>query len=224
MSEEKVYFSNSKGQKLAGLLNVPEGEGPFNALVRAHGYGSSKDGSTGSAFAEEFSDAVVFRFDFHGHGESEGDFSEVDAYQCVDDLKNAIEYVKSLDVVDKIAVTGSSLGGLATTLAVAWHDNVVSAVMICPVSDFAPLRARDIKYQKLLEYDVYREAEKIDVPALIIHGDHDIVVPIKQSKELIKHLKKGKFHIIEGASHIFGEEAHFKEVISTAAKFIRENF
>lgn len=224
MPIKKVFFTNSKSMKLAAWLHVPEGKGPFPAVVRVHGYGSSKDGRTSVAFAEAFSDIVFLRFDFHGHGESEGKFEEVDAAQCVDDLKCAVEYVRGLDCVDKnkIAVTGSSLGGLATTLAAAWHDKVVCAVMVCPVSEFEPLRARDIKYKQLLEYDVYKEAEKIMVPVLIIHGDKDDVVPIEQSIELAKHLRRGTLHIVKDGDHSFSDQKHHHEVISVSAEFIRE--
>ena len=39
MGEEKVWFENSKGQKLCGFLHTPEGTGPFPAVVLVHGFG-----------------------------------------------------------------------------------------------------------------------------------------------------------------------------------------
>ncbi len=225
MSEQKVFFKNSKGMKLAAWLHVPDGKGFFPAVVKAHGYRSSKEGTKAIALGEELKDFVYFRFDFHGHGESEGKLEDVDAAQCVDDLKCAIEYIRELSYVDKnkIGITGSSLGGLATTLAAAWHDKVACAVPVCPVSQFEPFRARQIKYQKLVMYDVYEEAEKIKCPVLIIHGDADSVVPIKDSLELVKHLEKGRLHAVKGADHMFSASEHFKEMIKETVKFMREN-
>lgn len=201
---------------------MPDEKGPFPAVIRAHGYRSSKEGSSSTALANEFSNdkIVFFRFDFHAHGESEG--KVVDAKQCVDDLICAVGYLKMLDVVDqkRIAITGSSLGGLATTLAATW-DDVACAVPVCPVSTFEPFRVRDIKYKDLVDVNVYAEAEKIKCPVLVVHGDKDDIVPISQSVELVKHLKKGKLHIVKGADHQFSDEKHFKEMIKTVADFIR---
>ena len=225
MPVEKVFFTNSEGMSLAAWLHVPDGTGPFPAVVRVHGYKSSKDGRTSTAFAACFPDMVFLRFDFHCHGESECR-DGVDAARCVDDLKSAVAYVRSLRIVDqtKIAVIGSSLGGLAVTLAAAGSDSIAAAVAICPVSTFEPFRVRDIKYQKLLGIDVYHEAEKISVPFLIIHGDKDTIVPVTQSIELGKHLKAGKLHVARGADHSFSQETHHAELLKTAAEFIKGVF
>jgi dipeptidyl aminopeptidase/acylaminoacyl peptidase len=228
MTVEKVFFENGKGQKLAAWLHVPEGDGPFAAVVRAHGYKSSKDGSTSVALAEEFADFVFLRFDFHGHGESEGDPEKIDAAQCVDDMKQAVEYVKNHDKVDptRIGITGTSLGGLATTLT-ALHPDVAVAVPVCPVSDFEPFRVRDIKYFELLDEmgktNVYAQAEKITCPVLIIHGDKDTIVPISQSMELVKHLRRGTLHVVVGGNHWFGDGEHFNQMIENTVDFLREH-
>ncbi len=225
MNVKKVFFLNGLGLKLAGWLHTPKGKGPFPAVIRAHGYKSSKDGSSSTALANEFSgDKIVFlRFDMHGHGESEGNPEVIDARQCVDDVQCALGYLRLLEVVDqkRIAITGSSLGGLATTLTAAWHDQVACAVPVCPVSTFEPFRVRDIKYKDLVDVNVYAEAEKIKCPVLVVHGDKDEIVPIAQSIELVKHLKKGELHIVKGADHQFSDEKHFKEMIKTVADFIR---
>ncbi len=225
MPAEKVFFTNSEGMNLAAWLHVPDGIGPFPAVVRAHGYRMSKDGRTSAAFAACFPDMVFLRFDFHCHGESECR-DGVDAARCVDDLRSAVAYAQSLRFVDqtKLAVIGSSLGGLAVTLAAAGDKAIAAAVAICPVSTFEPFRARDIKYQKLLGIDVYQEAEKISVPFLIIHGDKDNIVPIAQSIELEKHIATGRLHIIRGADHPFSQETHHAELLGAAVGFIREVF
>ena len=224
--EQKVTFKNGAGQKLAGILHVPEGEGPFAAVVRAHGYSGSKDGRTGQVLAEHFQDVVFFRFDFHGHGESEGHFEDVDAAQCIDDLKCAIEYVASLEQVNnnKIAVTGSSLGGLSTLLAVAWHGNVSCAVPVCPVSRINNLRGTQIKYQQLVDTNIHEECEAIEIPLLIVHGDKDDIVPIKDSQDLIEHLGRGELHTVKGANHVFEGINEYKEYIDTVVSFIRGHF
>jgi dipeptidyl aminopeptidase/acylaminoacyl peptidase len=204
---------------------VPEGKGQGIPVLRPHGYRSNKDRTSSTALAEEFSgDKIVFfRFDMHGHGESEGNPAVTDARQCVDDVMRAIGYLRTLAVVDprKIAITGSSLGGLATTLAAAW-DDVACAVPVCPVSSYEPFSSRAIDFHALPKDNVYAEAEKIKCQVLVVHGDKDDIVPIGQSKELVKHLKKGKLHVVKGADHQFSDEKHFREMIKTVADFIRK--
>ncbi len=227
---EKVFFTNKKGMKLAGWLHMPKGKGPWPALVKTHGWQGNKDGSSSTALIEPFLDMVYLRFDMHGHGESEGTLENYDAALCVDDVKNAVEFVYGLKEVDKsrVAVTGSSLGGLATTLAAAWSDKVALAVPVCPVSDFTPNHVSDIKYKNLIKLlgqeNVYREAEKIKIPVLVIHGDADDVVPIAQSIELIKHIKNGVQHTIRGADHTFSKEKDFKQMIEQISEFVHERF
>lgn len=45
-TSEKVFFTNSKGYRLAGVLNFPRGLSPFPAVVFSHGFDSSKESPT----------------------------------------------------------------------------------------------------------------------------------------------------------------------------------
>ena len=225
MPIQKVFFKNNKGLKLAAWLHTPAGDGPFPAVIRTHGYRSNKEGRTSVVLAEKFTNFIYFRFDMHGHGESEGNPEEIDALQCAHDVQSAIEYVRSLPSVDKkrIALTGSSLGGMAVLLAAAWED-VAAVVPVCPVTDFHPFKKSDVKYKSLIAQlaseNIYKEAEKISSPTCVIHGDNDTVVPIMQSIELIRHLKEGTLHIIPGADHIFSNEKNFQQMIQHTVDFI----
>jgi uncharacterized protein len=227
---KKVHFTNKKGMKLAGWLHTPKGKGPFPALIRTHGWKSSKEGSGSTALVDKFKDMIYLRFDMHGHGESEGSIEQLDVELCVDDMKSAVDFVSTLKNVDKnkIAVTGSSLGGLTAILTAAWSEKVALAIPVCPVSDFHPFRIKDIKYENLLKLlkveNVYKEVERMNTPMFIIHGDADPVVPISQSIELIKHLKNGVLHVIPGADHVFSKEEHFKHMIREIDEFVHEKF
>jgi len=229
MPVDKVFFKNSAGQKLAGWLHVPDKQGKFPAVIRTHGYRSSKEGRTSLLLADHFKDVVYLRFDMHGHGESEGNPDEINAAQCGDDMVAAVNYVSGLPFVDaaRIGVTGSSLGGMATILAAAWHPSIKAAVPVCPVSDFHPFKKSEVHYQPLVDKlgvdNLYKEAEKITCSVFIIHGDHDTVVQLHQSMGLIRHLRHGTLHIIPGADHIFSNEKHFEQMIEQTADFLREH-
>lgn len=52
------------------------------------------------------------------------------------------------------------------------------------------------------ETNFTEDLKKTDVPALVIHGDDDQIVPIASSAQMaVKLLKKGELKIYKGASH-----------------------
>ena len=56
------------------------------------------------------------KFDFNGHGESEGEFSGMTVPNEIEYAKLVYEYVKSLPFVGDIALTGHSQGGVVASM------------------------------------------------------------------------------------------------------------
>ena len=252
MTVKKVFFQNSKGDKLAGILHLPDKEGKFPAVIRMHGYRSSKDGSSSKAFCESLEqDFVCLRFDFWAHNESEGDFVDLTVTEELDDARAAIEFISNLEQVDKerVGIEGSSLGGMIAIHTAANNPKVKAAVFVCPVSNFKKTfsRMEDIELWKKqgwkltynsagkefkigyqffedgCKYDLYKEAEKINFPTLIIHGDADKSVSIEDSKELVKHLKNTRLEIVNDSDHQFSKPEHSKIRVEKTAEFFRLN-
>ena len=154
MKEEKVWFNNSKGQKLCGLLFVPEGRGPFPITILCHGLSSSKTGSTIKHTTSRLSELKIasLAIDFSGHGESDGEFKNTTLSDVIGDTKSALDYVEHLDFIDKqkVALMGSSYGGIAA-LMVASQDSRVRVLS---------LRAPAIKLAKAILVRVDISPEK----------------------------------------------------------------
>ena len=55
---------------------------------------------------------AVIKFDFDGHGESDGDFSDMNVYSEILDAAKVIDYVRNLDFVTDIYIVGHSQGAL----------------------------------------------------------------------------------------------------------------
>lgn len=68
--------------------------------------------------------------------------------------------------------------------------------------------------------DGYKAAEKINIPTIIIHGEKDIDVPVKQSKKLNKILKNSELYLFENADHYFKKEGEFEKMIKLLFEFI----
>lgn len=137
MKEEKVFFENSRGQKLCGLVALQKRISPAIILVHGmmprtdkHEYGFY-DRVSIDLFKEGYS---IFRFDFHAHGESEGNYVDVRLEQEVDDLKCAIDFLleKYSDRIDikNIGILATSFG--ANPAIILNDKRIKSLVLSCP--------------------------------------------------------------------------------------------
>lgn len=120
---EEVTFSNGD-VTLAGTLSLPDGPGPFPAVVLASGSGpQDRDEYLGGGIAirpfELLANALtpagiaVLRYDDRGVGASTGDFSTSDLHDFADDAEAAITYLTTRDDIDQdhIGLIGHSEGG-----------------------------------------------------------------------------------------------------------------
>ena len=132
MRLETITFTNQRKEKLSGWLTIPDqakngkgGKKKFPIVIICHGYRSGKASTKGKLFTDLFAeDFVILRFDFNGHGESEGKFEDLTISKCVEDLRAAISYAETLSYVDKnnIAVQGSRMGAMtALPISLPFH-------------------------------------------------------------------------------------------------------
>src|SRR3989338_7186738 len=123
--QEKSYFSNSKGNKICGILSNPTSELSTPVIILCHGFTTSKNNFTNTKLEKMFNEQKIstFRFDFFGHGESEGNFEDITISEAVDDISNAIRLLKNLGY-SKIGIVGSSFGGMAALLVASKIDDL----------------------------------------------------------------------------------------------------
>ena len=197
---EKRKFKNSKGLTLAAIY---EGEDKnAKVVVMCHGYKSSKDKETSRLLAKKLVEkgVSVLRFDFTGHGQSEGNMEDITPLQGLDDLSCA---VKNLDKED-FGLYGSSFGGYIALLYAS--DNSISSLALkAPVSDYRETAAiidRPHFLEETRSINLYKKVKSIKCPVLIIHGDRDDVVSLRQSKKLHQSLVSDKrLQVVHGADH-----------------------
>lgn len=123
--EQFAQFTVS-GQRIYGMLHVPDGERPSSGwpcAVILHGFTGNRGGDHRllpllSRFLAARGVASL-RFDFRGSGESEGDFSEMTVAREVEDVEAAFAYVRGLPMLDpeRAMLLGFSMGGLVASLA-----------------------------------------------------------------------------------------------------------
>ncbi|PIN86139.1 hypothetical protein COV19_06605 [Candidatus Woesearchaeota archaeon CG10_big_fil_rev_8_21_14_0_10_44_13] len=254
MREEKVYFRNRKGEKLCGVLTVPEDTSKKCPLiVLCHGFSSSKDSKTYVFLAKELFKLgrLSLRFDFYGHGESEGKFEDITLTEGSQDILSAIEYVKGLDYVGRIGLFGTSFGGVCSVIATSKTNQLSALALKCPALEMGKKRREEMGlenlskwknegfmvyknhegkklrlnysfYEDAITIDAYKEAKKISLPVLIVHGDNDESVPVQQSEKLAGLIGGARLEIIKGANHFFGEKEHYDLANRFFIKFFKE--
>ncbi len=161
--EVRLRFANSQGLKLAGLFRLPSGVCRPPLVVACHGFLSSKDSLTNSLLADRLERLGIacLRFDFSGHGDSEGDVSEISLARGVDDLKSALESVIGQRVIDadRIGLFGSSFGGNVVLWHTAWDERIKAVALKAPVSDLAAVFEKQAGPDRIKEWRERGSAE-----------------------------------------------------------------
>lgn len=251
--QNKIYFSNSKGNKLCGILSNPTPYFNTPIIILCHGFTTSKDSNTYTKIEQIFNkkNIATFRFDFFGHGESEGDFEKITISEAVDDILNAIKYLKQKGF-SKIGLFGSSFGGISSIMAASKTDDLFVLALKSPVSNYlerdlqkktkeeierwksdgfnfyikSDSEKKKLNYSFFEDYknnDGYEASKKIKIPTLIVHGDKDESVPIEQSKKTANILENCKLEIIEGADHKYSKSDDFEKMLNLISNFVVEN-
>ena len=132
MKTERLTFPNLTGHQLSARLERPD-EGPPRAYALfAHCFTGTKNLRAVSNIARSLTDEgiAVFRFDFTGLGESEGDFSDTNFSSNVADLVAAAKFLATAYEAPKILI-GHSLGGAAVLQAA---HKIPSAIAVATIA------------------------------------------------------------------------------------------
>ncbi len=245
---EKLVFKNDGGDKLYGIISNPSGIKTNPVIIFCHGFGSSMWSKKYVNFEKILNENNIstFRFDFFAHGESEGKFEEITVSEAVNDIENAISFLKGLGY-SRFGLVGSSFGGLASIIVASKTSDLYLLCLISPVSDYFEIIERDIgrggiqewkdngfheywrKYR--LNYSfvedaknniAYKVASRIRIPTLIVHRDKDEVVPFEQSIKISSLIKNSRLEIVIGRGHPYSTKKDFDYMINLVSKFIVE--
>ncbi len=213
---EEVSFRGSAGQ----LRGVVHGSSP-KAVILCHGFTSSKDNKAG--WAEELAkDFTVLRFDFSGHGESNGKLEDITLTSLIKDTQCAVGFLKKRGA-KSIGIAGHSLGASVTILSAS----VAKAICpIEPVTDFSSVKLNPYGLKKFDEdarkYDIYSMLKTVKTPVLFIHGDKDDVVPLWHSQKALSFAPPGsRLEVINGMTHDI-QETGYEKVVALTKKWFNQ--
>ncbi len=248
---EKVTIDGDHG-KLQGVIHKPQlkqGE-RVPMVVLCHGFMGRKESDLLIKIADQLQAAGIasIRFDFNGHGESEGRFQDMTVLNEIVDAKKVVEYVSALPYVGSVAIAGHSQGGVvaAMTAGELGAAKIKSVVLLAPaavlrddairgntmgatydpfnpgeyVELFRGLKLGAEYIRTAFSMPIYETSAKYKGPALIIHGTGDRVVPYTYGERFHEIWPKSKLEILDRADHGFSKETD--KVASSSSKFLIE--
>lgn len=128
---EQLFFK-SEGSKIAAHLYFPENVNNAPCIIMCHGFAGVKELLLPN-FAERFSahGYAALTFDYRGFGESEGEPGRLMPALQVEDILNAISFMRTCSNVDKkrIALWGTSFGG-ANAIVAATRNVKISCMAV----------------------------------------------------------------------------------------------
>lgn len=223
MRSQKVQFQGAFGDSLSARIDFPEKSDPKAFALFAHCFTCSKDlkavGNISRALAGR--GIAVFRFDFTGLGESEGEFSDTNFSSNIDDLAAASAFMSREYRAPDILV-GHSLGGAAVLQA---SDQIKSCKAVSTIG--APCNPIHVKQNFGAKLDRIEETGEAEV---MLAGR-----PFKIKKQFLDDLEETRmdsfiknlgralliFHSpidntvgIDNAAHIFKLAKHPKSFVS----------
>jgi dipeptidyl aminopeptidase/acylaminoacyl peptidase len=132
--EKQIAFT-VEGQKLYGMLHIPEGVPRFPAIAMLHGFSGQRIEphrlfvKTARRLSQE--GIAVLRFDFRGSGESEGDFYDMTLSGEIKDALAALDFLRAQPEVDiqRLGVIGLSMGGYVATCVTTLNPKIKALVL-----------------------------------------------------------------------------------------------
>lgn len=245
---EKISIQG-KG-RLSAYLQKPSADyrGPIAVLM--HGFMANKKLEPLKSIANELESRGIasLRFDFDGHGESEGRFRDMTVLTELDDARHVIDYVRQAGAYDSIALIGHSQGGVvAGMIAGELGDEIKALVQLAPAAVLKDDALQGVLMGK--HYDpsnppetltvffhrvgkgyflaaqslpIYEQSSLYKGPVLLIHGTKDKIVPHSYSEKYDQVYSNSILQLYEGENHFLSKCR--KAIVRQTVAFLAENF
>jgi pimeloyl-ACP methyl ester carboxylesterase len=241
---QAVQFHDTGEGRLA--YRRRDGAGP--TLVWLGGFGSDMDGTKAAALDDwaAASGRAFLRFDYFGHGGSDGAFTDGTITRWREDALAVIDALTDGPLV----LVGSSMGGWLACLAAAVRpDRVAGLLLIAPAADFTSALveanltdemrrdlARTGVWARLGEPPITRTLlddgarwnilpgpVPIEVPLRVLQGGQDEPVPWSHALTLFQAVKSTDkvFTLIHDGDHRLSRPQDLKRMTSVAEELVR---
>ena len=236
---ERVSIDGDHG-RLAAIIQKPELQAGQKCpmVVFCHGFGGRKEGPLFELIADTLQAHGIasVRFDFNGHGDSEGEFKDMTVPNEIEDAKKVVEYVRDLRYVSDLAIVGHSQGGVVAAMtagelgteafravalmapAAVLRDDAIRGSTVGKQYDpfdlgeyvelFGKMKLGANYVKTAFTLPIYETAARYQGPALIIHGNGDRVVPYTYGERFHQIWPKSEFVMQEYYDHGFSQNIY----------------
>ncbi len=242
-TKQKVEFTGSQGNALAGLLETPADK-PHAYVLFAHCFTCGKDIAAASRVARELVSRgfAVFRFDFTGLGSSDGDFANTNFSSNIQDLVLAASFLRESYEAPSLLI-GHSLGGTAVLNAARLIPETRGLVTIgspasaehvakqfaCDIESIerdgeatVSLAGREFTIKKQFVDDIrehqHTRLNDLKLATLVMHSPIDNVVSITEAEKIYVAARHPKsFVSLDNADHLLSRKTDANYVAETIA-------
>jgi len=230
MKTRKIRFANADGYELSAELDLPTGAEAHHFALFAHCFTCSKNLLAVKRLSKALTDKGfgVFKFDFTGLGQSDGDFSDTNFSGNIEDLISAANYLSDHYSSPSLLI-GHSLGGAAVLQAAQYINDLEGIITIGAPYDpthvqnlfndweeeilskgeaTVILAGRKFTIKKQFLEDLRSDRvnprlQELNLPLLILHSPQDQTVGIENAAQIYKHAKHPKSFIsLDGSDHL----------------------
>jgi putative redox protein len=248
--EQLIHFNNNFGEKLAGTLHLPIRPSGY-AVVFGHCFTCTRHTAIFRHICSELTEEgfMALRFDFSGNGQSEGNFAESTYSKQISEMETAAALLAEKGAL-WIGLAGHSLGAAIALLAAAQEQTVKAVCTLAgrlsglnAMHFLSQNQRRELKNTGEVKFssrgralqlsnDFFADATKynlpevvasLQIPLLIVHGDSDEIVPVKeayQAKEM--NPANTRLAVIPMADHMFSRPEHRQQISKLVVKWFRE--
>ena len=202
-------------KKIFGKLYLPLKKDRLNTVILSND--AKNDYKSMEEYAKSFANNNIasFIFDFVAGSDnckSTGNIKTMSLDSGIDDLKDIVDYMITLDSIDKnnVFLFGEGQGGvISTNVAIKKQADIKGLMVLNPIW--------------MLDMNIYDAMPSLNRDVLIIHGTKDETIPISYSEKALDAFKFVRLQKIQDATHEIKELYHLDEVERNMRDFITLN-
>ena len=234
---DTLSIQGSKGSLFTILQapGLPSAAEKYPLVIICHGFSSNCETELITDIADDVvtEGMAALRFDFNGHGKSEGLFQDMTVLNEIEDLKKVISWAEKQPWVKSVSLVGHSQGGVVVSMVSGeLGDKVIKSEVLLAAAavlrddalrgntmgavynpwdfkgdyielPFGHLRLGREYVKTAVNLPIYETASEYEGPTLIIQGTHDQIVPYTYAERYHEKIKNSVLKMIPDDDHTF---------------------
>ncbi len=227
-----VWIDGDHG-RLSAVIHTPDGKNNFPLVILCHGLTGCKNEFLQAQLAEDLEERGIasIRFDFNGHGKSDGRFQDMTVLNEIEDARRVYEYARDMRGVTSVSLAGHSQGGLVASMLAGQLGarNIKALALMAPaavIRDYAIAGeflgskcdpANPPEYVEIFgafklgrnyiltaqTLPIYETAAKYTGSAIVVHGTVDQLVPYGYGLRYHDIYRNSRIELMHGFDHGF---------------------